>query len=139
MAPPLPKKLGAKAGMRAIFLNAPSDVSEAMAAAGLDSAATLAGQFDYIHFFTKHEAELADTFSKLKDHLNPSAVLWISWPKNKQLGTDLTLTKIIKIGYDRGLVESKCVSVDATWSAIKFTLPIEGKAYNNSYGQLKRP
>jgi hypothetical protein len=47
------------------------------------------------------------------------------------------LPLVIKTGYD-GLVESKCVSVDSTWSALKFTWPKKGKVYNNSYGQLNR-
>jgi hypothetical protein len=138
MAGSLPQKLGIKEGMRAIFVNAPSDVLEALGSSGLNVASKLTGRFDYIHVFTKSHPELEDTFSRLKDHLKPNGMVWISWPKNRQLDTDLTMTKIIKIGYDHGLVESKCVSVDATWSGIKFTLPIHGKVYNNRYGQLKR-
>ena len=64
-------------------------------------------------------------------------MLWVSWPKNKKLGTDLTLTKVIELGYDHGLVESKTISVDQTWSAIKFTYPQKGKVYKNQYGKLK--
>jgi hypothetical protein len=124
--------------MRAFFVNAPSEVIEAMGSPGLDVAAKLAGQFDYIHVFTKSQTELEDIFLRLKDHVKSNGMVWISWPKRRQLGTDLTMANIIKIGYDHGLVESKCVSVDAIWSGIKFTLPIQGKVYNNKYGQLKR-
>jgi hypothetical protein len=53
------------------------------------------------------------------------------------LGTDLTLAKVIALGYDYGLVESKTISIDATWSAIKFTHPKQAKEYKNSYGRLK--
>jgi hypothetical protein len=52
------------------------------------------------------------------------------------MGTDLALPKVIEIGYNHGLVESKTLSVDDTWSAMKFMYPKKGKAYNNSYGQL---
>jgi hypothetical protein len=34
------------------------------------------------------------------------------------------------------LVESKTISVNDTWSAIKFTHPKKGKVYKNSYGKL---
>jgi hypothetical protein len=64
-------------------------------------------------------------------------MLWVSWPKNRKLGTDLTLPIIIELGYQFGLVESKTISIDATWSAIKFTYPKEDKVDNNSYGTLK--
>jgi hypothetical protein len=131
------KKLGLKEGMRAIFVNAPSAVIDAIGSSGLHLASKLTGHFDYLHFFTKSQAELEDNFSRLKDHLKPEGKLWVSWPKNRQLDSDLTMAKIIKIGYDHGLVESKCVSVDSTWSGIKFTIPIKGKVYNNKYGQLK--
>jgi hypothetical protein len=139
MADALAKKLGAKEGMRAIFVNAPPEVIQAIGSAGLEVASNLSGDFDYIHFFAKSESELEHDFPRLRDHLKPAGMLWISWPKNKQLGADLTMKSVIKIGYDHGLVESKCVSVDSTWSAIKFTAPIKGKVYNNSYGKLKRP
>ena len=65
--------------------------------------------------------------------LTPSALS----PKSGQKETDLTITKVIKIGYDYGLVESKTISIDSVWSAIKFTHPKEGKEYNNSYGKLR--
>lgn len=76
-------------------------------------------------------------FPKLKSHLKQTGMLWVSWPKSGQEGTDLNLTTVIKLGYDYGLVESKALSVDAIWSALKFTHPKKGKAYNNSYGKLK--
>jgi len=64
-------------------------------------------------------------------------MLWVSWPKGKQGGTDLTLQKVIKSGYDFGLVESKTISIDKTWSALKFTFPKKTKEYHNSFGKLR--
>ena len=64
-------------------------------------------------------------------------MLWISWPKSKQLDTDLTITIVIKIGYDYGLVESKALSINTIWSGLKFTHPKEGVTYRNSFGKLK--
>jgi hypothetical protein len=63
-------------------------------------------------------------------------MLWVSWPKGRAGGTDLTLRDVIAIGYRHGLVESKTISITAIWSAIKFTYPKPGKQYNNSYGRL---
>ena len=79
-----------------------------------------------------------ELFPRLKSHLKPSGMLWVSWPKGKQLGTDLSLPSVIRIGYSHGLVESTCLSVDATRSALKFTHPKQGKAYHNSYGKLPK-
>ena len=130
------EKMSIKAGTRAIFVNAPEAARESIDPPSLDVASELVGEFDYIHLFARTHAELDDTFPKLKAHLKPTGMLWISWPKNKKLGTDLALPKVIEIGYNHGLVESKTLSVDATWSAMKFTHPKKGKVYNNSYGRL---
>lgn len=132
------KKMGIKEGIRAIFINAPAEAIEAIDLPSLDTALELNGSFDYIHLFAKTQAEFKENFPKLKTHLNPSGMLWASWPKNGQLETDLSLTKIINIGYGFGLVESTCLSVNSTWSALKFTHPKKDKVYNNSHGTLKQ-
>ena len=78
-----------------------------------------------------------DSFPKLKRHLKPTGMLWLSWPRGKKLGTDLALPVVISIGYSHGLVESTCLNVDVIWSGLKFTNPKKGKVYHNSYGHLK--
>ena len=131
-------KMGIKQGVRAIFINAPADAIEAIELPNLDLDTNLGGDFDYIHFFASNQTELHEKFPTLKDHLKQTGMLWVSWPKAGQKGTDLTLTKVIEIGYDYGFVESKALSINATWSALKFTHPKKDKIYNNSYGKLKR-
>lgn len=137
MAGSVLNKTGVKDGMRAFLVNVPKDALRIIASAHLKIARTVRGTFDHIHFFTTSQSELEDRFPKLKTQLKPSGMLWVSCPKNRKLGTDLTLTKVIELGYNHGLVESKTISVDATWSAIKFTHPKKGKEYKNSYGRLK--
>jgi hypothetical protein len=132
------QKIGVKNDARAILIDAPKDIINTIGLTDLKLAPRLSGGFDYIHFFAESVSHLIRKFPSLKSHLRPSGMLWISWRKGRKSGSDLTLTKIIKIGYDQGLVESKTLSVDAKWSAIKFTYPKEGKVYRNSYGRLKR-
>src|SRR5688500_7955872 len=129
-------KLGIKPEYRAIVIGAPDDFIHHLYEGERELHTRLNGHFNYIHFFVKTKAALDRKFSSLKSHLSESGKLWISWPKNGQLETDLTLPAVIKIGYDHGLVESKTISIDETWSAIKFTHPKKGKKYNNSYGRL---
>ncbi|RYD56645.1 MAG: hypothetical protein EOP56_11380 [Sphingobacteriales bacterium] len=131
-------KMGIKEGRRAFFVNAPEDAVEAIALPALNVATKLSGQLDYIHLFVKTAEDFEDKFPKMKAHLAPGGMLWVSWPKGRQLGTDLTLPVVIKLGYDHGLVESTTLSINNIWSAIKFTHPKEGKVYNNSYGVLNR-
>lgn len=98
---------------------------------------SLEAEFDYIHLFVKNQAKFLHHFPVLKSHLKSTGMLWVSWPKGGKLGTDLNIKIVIKLGYDFGLVESTCLSVNEIWSGLKFTHPKKGKVYNNSYGQLK--
>ena len=132
----LRRKIGVKEGTRSILIDAPAEVAKAIGLPSDRGATSLAGAFGYIHVFVTNQDVLDGTFPNLKGHLLESGMLWVSWPKAKALGTDLTLKKVIEIGYGHGLVQSKTISVDLTWSAIKFTFPKVGKQYKNSYGQL---
>ncbi len=95
----------------------------------------LVGGFDYIHLFVTRKTTLEEEFGKMKTHLNQNGTLWVSWPKAKQLGTDLDLKEVIRIGYDHLMVESTCMSLNDIWSALKFTFPKPNKKYQNSYGK----
>ena len=130
------QKMGLREGMRAYFFNAPVSALEAIRFPELKVNQTLRGEFDYIHLFTTSQPEMDSVFPRLVRHLKKTGMLWVSWPKARQLGTDLSLPHVIRIGYTHGLVESTTLSVDTTWSGIKFTHPKPGKKYRNSYGQL---
>jgi hypothetical protein len=131
-------KMGIRNDMRAIFINAPEAAVDDIHPPTLQISNRLVGAFDYIHLFATREANVHKKFPLLKSHLKPTGMLWISWPKAGQQNTDLTLHGVIKIGYDHGLVESKTLSVNSTWSAIKFTHPKKGKVYKNKFGKLKK-
>jgi hypothetical protein len=137
MAKTVSEKMGLKPGMRAIYLKAPAEAIKAIDAPTMEVETELSGDFDYIHFFAHSQAEFHHTFPALKNHLKPRGMLWVSWPKAKREETDLTVTIVIKLGYDYGLVESTCISVNPIWSALKFTHPKAGKTYHNKYGELK--
>ncbi len=130
------QKMGVKENARAIFFNADKKVLECLKLPVIDIQVKLAGEMDYIHLFVKTQVELMDYFPKVKPYLKPDGMLWVSWPKGGKLGTDLNLRSVISLGYDSGLVESTCLSINDIWSGLKFTLPKKGKVYNNSYGKL---
>jgi hypothetical protein len=134
---PVWAKMGIKRASRAIFVQAPAEAIEAINPPELTLQTNVEGDVDYIHLFVNTQAELNENFPTLKASLRPTGMLWVSWPKGGKHNTDLTLTKIIEIGYNYGLVESKVLSINATWSAIKFTFPKPDKVYQNSYGTLK--
>ncbi|HTF20094.1 MAG TPA: hypothetical protein VK658_18620 [Chryseolinea sp.] len=130
------EKIGAKAGARAIFINAPVDAMAAFDVSQLKVGSTLKDEFNYIHLFCRTQDELEIKLPRVKGHLAPTGMLWVSWPKAGQLTTDLSLPTVIRIGYQHGMVESKAISINDTWSALKFTFPKEGVVYKNHFGTL---
>jgi hypothetical protein len=129
--------MGVKENSKAIFVNAQKEAIENINLPTLDIQEKLKEELDYIHLFVKTQKEFITYFPKLKQHLKLNGMLWVSWPKGGKLGTDLNIKSVIKLGYDFGLVESTCLSINSIWSGLKFTFPKKGKVYNNSYGKLK--
>ena len=129
--------MGVKENSRAVFVNAQKEALENINLPTLDIQEKLKEELDYIHLFVKTQTEFINHFPKLKQHLKLNGMLWVSWPKGGKLGTDLNIKSVIKLGYDFGLVESTCLSINDIWSGLKFTHPKKGKVYNNSYGKLK--
>jgi hypothetical protein len=125
-------KMGIKEDSRAIFINAPVGVVKDIDPPPLDLATRLTGSFDFIHIFIKKQRDLRKKLPPSKNHLKPTGTLCVSWPKSGQHDADLRLSEVIKIGYDYGLVESKTISINSLWSAIKFTHPKKGKIYQTA-------
>jgi len=131
------QKMGVKENSRAVFVNAQKEALENINLPTLKIQEKMEDELDYIHLFVKTQTEFITYFPKLKQHLKLNGMLWVSWPKGGKLGTDLNIKSVIKLGYDFGLVESTCLSINDIWSGLKFTHPKKGKVYNNSYGKLK--
>ncbi|MGK6350163.1 hypothetical protein [Parapedobacter sp. DT-150] len=130
------QKMGIKENSRTIIVNPDNNAIDNIELPDLVLSNKFEGAFDYIHLFVKTQSEFIDHFPKLKQHLKTSGMLWVSWPKGGKLGTDLNIKIVIKLGYDFGLVESTCLSINDIWSGLKFTHPKKGKVYDNSYGKL---
>jgi hypothetical protein len=74
--------MGVKEGASAFLVNAPAAALEAIDLPELEVSENLDGDdFDYIHFFSITQAEMDETFPKLKARLKASGMLWLSWPK----------------------------------------------------------
>lgn len=136
MTPSLASKVGLRENHRAILVHAPDGMADTLAGPGVAFTKALRGAFDHIVAFVTSQAQMDKRFPSLKSHLAPGGALWVAWPKARQMETDLRLPAVIEIGYRHGLVESKTISLGATWSAIKFTHPKAGKVYRNRFGTL---
>lgn len=130
------QKMGIKPGWRTYLLDAPAGVLYTLGLPPLDIDRDLSGEFDYLHLFVRTQADMREKFPMLAPHLGSGGQLWLSWPKGRRLGSDLSLPQVIEIGYGFGLVESTCLRVDDTWAGLRFTHPKPGKVYENSFGTL---
>jgi hypothetical protein len=125
---PLPKKLGLKPDMTALFIALPDSLShlaeEVSGALRTDElAAANASGLDYVHVFETSRAALTEHALGLKAMLKPAGMLWISWPKKaSKVPTTITEDVLREIFLPTGLVDVKVCAVDEIWSGLKFML-----------------
>lgn len=136
----LPKMIKVTSDTKVLVINAPKEyLSKLESASPQVDNKMIEGSdkiYDFIQIFYIHSQQLNLDFPKYKKILAIHGKLWASWPKAKQLETDLSLHEVIKIGYANGLVESNNIRIDDVWTSLKFTRPKPGKVYNNSHAEL---
>ncbi len=68
-------------------------------------------------------AALSKESKRLRELLQPDAVLWVSWPKKaSKVATDITEDVIREVVLPLGWVDVKVCAVDATWSGLKLVV-----------------
>jgi hypothetical protein len=120
---PLIKKLGIASGQAASVLGAPAHYASLLGPLpeGVKLSPRLRSACDFIHVFVTQERDLQARFPKLKQALNKTGALWISWPKgSSKIEKDLNENTIRRIGLAHGLVDVKVCAVDDDWSGLKF-------------------
>jgi len=125
---PLYKKLGIKAGQRAWFIGHPSGYEDELRNIDFQRVQKLGKDMDFLHFFTASRKSLSAVIPKLRDAMNASGMLWISWPKKAAgVPTDLDENIVREIGLRAGLVDVKVCAVDQTWSGLKFVFRLKDR------------
>lgn len=127
---PLARKLGIQPGTRVIALGAPGDYPALLdpIPEGASLASELPGSADFIHFFTAERAELEARLPELEAALEPTGVLWLSWPKKAaKVPTDLDGNVVRQLGLAAGLVDVKVCAVDETWSGLKLVYRLKDR------------
>jgi hypothetical protein len=120
---PLIDKLGIKPFLRTTILRAPEHFIDLLGRLpnGVIIEGELHEKYAYIHYFCNYRVELEKKFPILKEHLYPTGMLWISWPKGGSgVETDLDENIIRDIGVINGLVDVKVCAIDDVWSGLKF-------------------
>ena len=127
---PLIRKLGIKPGFRAVFLNSPDGYREQLGdlPGQVQSSRRLGKRADFVHFFTDRRAALERRFLALKQGIDPTGMLWVSWPKRSSgVRTDLDGNLVREIGLRNGLVDVKVCAVDDVWSGLKFVYRVRDR------------
>jgi hypothetical protein len=51
--------------------------------------------------------------------------MWLAYPKQTSgIATDLTFASVQQLGLGSGLVDNKSCAIDATWTALRFVIPL---------------
>lgn len=121
---PLLAKLRYRPGMRVCVLDAPSGFAAELAnlPKTIECTATLKGPFDLVHAFFTRKSQLERSATKLKKAIQPSGILWISYPKGDAVGTDLKRDVLRDALAGAGLDSVAQVAIDDVWSAMRFKL-----------------
>jgi CheY-like chemotaxis protein len=117
---PLARKLGIAAGTIVGLVDAPSDFAVEDLPLGAILRAASEGPCDLVLWFVKAREDVERNIVRTS-RLARDGDLWVLWPKRSSgLESDLTQPVVRRAGLDRGLVDYKVVSVDETWTGLRF-------------------
>ncbi len=118
---PLVRKLGIKAGMTVLVLDAPAPYGDIVPdlPAGLVVRDDV-GPADVAHLFVTRRDGLAQRLRQLGECVRPDGMVWVSWPKKAaRVPTDVTEDVVLEAALAAGLVDVKVCALDETWSGLK--------------------
>jgi hypothetical protein len=121
----LAAKLGIKPGTRLHVINAPQNYTELVAPLpeGAHFVSKLSSGTDIVHVFTARKAELLSKLRTCRERLEPTACVWVSWPKKSaRLPTDITEDTIREVALPLGFVDIKVCAVSDIWSGLKLVV-----------------
>lgn len=119
----IPKKLRLQAGQSALVINAPRDYAGLLGAfpEGVTFVEAPAGKVDFVHLFVRNRADLDQFIDKALESVVYDGLLWISYPKGSaKVDTDLNRDILWELLLEKGIRPVTQVSIDDTWSAIRF-------------------
>jgi hypothetical protein len=120
---PLAKKLLIKPGFTIAVLNAPPGYADKLreGADNVTVSEQAAGQSDLVQLYVKNSEELARLAPEAVQSVRPSGLLWICYPKQSaKTGSDLNRDVLWKIMGQYGVVGVSLISIDDTWSCMRF-------------------
>jgi CheY-like chemotaxis protein len=120
---PLTKKLGVKAGVSVVLIDAPKGFERTLGALpeGVELRRGARGASQIAVLFAPTRAALARRFATAERTVAEGGRLWIAWPKKtSELARDLSENDLRAFALPRGWVDFKVCAVDADWSGLCF-------------------
>jgi hypothetical protein len=121
---PLAKKLGVKPNSTLALVNAPEGFEQTLVDLPEGVAVTRSSRASrqLTIWFVIRQAELRRGIARMTG-FGEKAGLWIAWPKKTSgTATDVTQSEVREVGLAAGLVDFKVCAIDATWTALRFSL-----------------
>jgi len=122
---PLVKKLNLRDGMRVWFDNMPENIEDEIAEYALELT-IISGPNEHpdaAHIFVKRRADMEQKLVALRDTINPSGHIWVSWPKQTAgVATEVGEHDIRDFALTLGYVDTKKCAVDHIWSGLKVVI-----------------
>ena len=122
---PLRRKLGLEPPMDVLLIGAPAEYRSWLGDLPADVSLVQSTRKPVraAHIFTTEKSVLARHLRALRDRLQPSGFVWVSWPKKASgVRTDITEDVIRELAFPLGLVDVKVCAVDETWSGLKLVI-----------------
>jgi hypothetical protein len=120
---PLPRKIGAKPGDRALVVGAPPEAPPLFDEGVRVRRRAGGAPLDVIVVFTTARADLERRLPGLRARLEPAGMLWVAWPKRASgVATDLTEDVVRDVALPTGLVDTKVAAIDDTWSGLRLVI-----------------
>jgi hypothetical protein len=117
------KKLLLKPGMKALILNAPQGFMEGLddLPTGIQLSSESAAGADFVLLYIKDSAELNQHFELAHQSVIFDGLFWIAYPKgSSKIKTDVNRDILWKILKSKGIRPVAMISIDDTWSAMRF-------------------
>jgi Protein of unknown function (DUF3052) len=130
---PLAKKLGYKEGFKIRLVHPPDYYFDLFVdfPENISILKDKKAKKNLIHYFTKEVKDLYADILNLRNELEQSGMLWISWPKKaSKIPTDITEDLIRELAVKNGLVDVKVCAVDEIWSGLKLVIPVKDRTAN---------
>ena len=122
---PLPKKLGIKAPMQLVAIEAPAEYAAIVGELpqGVTLGRTVGKNTDLVHVFATRRKDLMSHLTRLRSKLGDEAAIWVSWPKKAaKVETDITEDTIRELALPLGFVDIKVCAVSEVWSGLKLVV-----------------